>query len=112
MNILSLRFEYDGPKDGNPDDSEESMAAQKALSSAEKIVEEALTSLDLNWKHQYCWPDGSLLKWVKTDLDEKELQALLTATLPDDVQISNIRIDDPECNPHKCGCDTLREYMK
>ncbi len=103
-------FRYKGPRSN----SATSDAAEKALDDAVKIVNDTLNSLDLKHAHQYCWPDGSLYKYIRSDLDVEALKKKLTNAF--DNIVSNVRLDilvlaDPNEDPAKCDYKTLAEYM-
>jgi hypothetical protein len=94
--------------------------ANQQLIKAEKIVEAALKKTKLNFKHAYCYPDGSLYKYVKTDLTEERLRQVLTNALQGTkVGVGFIYKECPLSDPFKVKkvggqfvkCRTLWEYF-
>lgn len=51
------------------------------LSAALDKVCNALDALNLDHRHEYCWPDGSLLRYIKTDFGIIELTFALMSKL-------------------------------
>jgi len=93
MKIWQVSFYYPGPYCGNPDDSEESLAASDRCFAAESIIRKALDSQGLTHTHAYAWPDGSLYRFVLTqDMTKEALLDLLAQAFPD-VHESGVRPD-------------------
>lgn len=93
----------------------------KLLQAAEAVVERTLKALGLNYKHAYSFPDGSLYKYVKSDLGHTELcQLVIDALAGSDVCVSTVFDELPESNPHKLvrrngewvEFKTLEEYFE
>lgn len=69
-----VSFRYSGPKVGYPVDGEDkSLEASRALSDANRYVEDSLTKAGLPFTHAYCWTDGSLYKYIEVPISEGEL---------------------------------------
>jgi hypothetical protein len=76
MPRYQVQFQYPGPY-GWPEDVDASQAYFKA----EAIVLAALKKLRLEQKHAYGFPDGSMYKYVITDLPQAELEKILKEEL-------------------------------
>jgi hypothetical protein len=73
MKYYMVLFSYPGPFDGTCSSPE----ADEALSLAEKHVETVLKGGNIHFKHAYSWPDGSLYKYVQSELCASALWAIL-----------------------------------
>lgn len=97
----------------NATDSDEN----KALNDANKIVESTLAILGINHRHYYSWPDGTLIKWIESDMELIPLREMLNRTFCNDTRINFIETSNPNLNPykysHKLGREfySLHEYM-
>lgn len=76
--------------------------ANKQLVSAERIVEKLLKEAGITFKHAYSYPDGSLYKYIKTDLDEGQLRQTLERIFQGaEVHVNQIYKSCPMENPYK-----------
>lgn len=71
MNNYIIDFDYKGPKTNVPGSYQE---ADEALEASNRLVEQALDSLNLEWKHEYAWTDGSLYKKVTSSVAQDKLK--------------------------------------
>lgn len=89
----------------------DSREAEEDLYIAEKEVNRILKETKVLFKHAYCWPDGSLYKFVKCTKEELEKVKDAFNNQSDICRIRNIREQEPTTNPYKHGCSTLEEYF-
>lgn len=76
--------------------------ANKQLMEADSTVEKLLKEAGVNSKHAYGYPDGSLYKYIKTDLDEEQLRQTLEKIFQGtDIRISQIYKSCPLEKPYK-----------
>ena len=104
-----VSFIYPGPTSNSIDDTfDESMANLDAG----RIVMNAGKTLQLNMKHAYGWPDGSLWKFIKTDLSIDTIRDSLNLALEDNnISVGVIVEKDPASDPWKAGSKTLEDYF-
>ena len=84
MQYASLDFTYAGPHSGHPDGSPE---ANKALTVANRAVEEAAMERGVEMVHEYheyLWPDGSLFKMIRVPT-EIHREAILILRRADEI---------------------------
>lgn len=89
VNYYILIFGYFGPKSnfgcGGSDE---------ALSNAEKLAEECISKVGYEYRHCYCWPDGSLYKYIRTIHTKNEV--FNNIKIPDSLYLRMIK----EVNPN------------
>ncbi len=61
----------------------------RALGKASAAVEHILSASGCEYLHQYSWPDGSLYKFVRTDLNDAAFRALFDSSLIVHVSMSS-----------------------
>jgi hypothetical protein len=121
MNYYDVGFYYPGQLQNIPLDTE--TQADRDLIAAEKFVEEKLFKSDLTYAHAYSWPDGSLYKYIASELDQGELRNKLRSIFgdgqdPPHISVENIYKSEPTEDPHKfnqatgINYNTLQEYME
>ncbi len=99
-NDISIHFE------------EDEEAESSALSNAMGKVSAVLDKLNIEHKHCYCWPDGSLYQYIRTDKNENELYALINAELLQyNISVADIYPCEPTENPYKAFHKTLQSYF-
>lgn len=117
MAFYILSFGYVGPKSnfgcGESD---------KALSEANGKVETVLTGNGYNWRHAYCWTDGTLHKFISTDkpptvgdaafLHDEISKAIKESATADGVWIRSVAGINDSYDPHKPGYDTVKEFFE
>lgn len=88
--------------------------ASKLLVKYEKLVEDTLAQAGVKFKHSYCWPDGSLYKFIETELEEKDLYTALSKLFENTRVYISAKMfkKEPSDDPHKCGYSTLHNYMQ
>ena len=73
---------------------------------ANEAVEKAMTDLEIEWRHAYTFPDGSLYKYVRTKLSDVDLEcAINTALMDTGINVNHIYAytdTDPD-DPYKPG---------
>jgi hypothetical protein len=67
-NYFNVSFSYQGPTVNIIGEDEFSDRASDAVQKADHIVTDKLKGAGVKFKHAYAWPDGSLYKYVMTDL--------------------------------------------
>lgn len=115
------RFYFGG--DGIHIDFASEEESEKRHACVEAKVEERLDFARYTWRHEYSWPDGSIFKWIETDIDMDRLRADLDAlfkTIEHYVEVI-VTVSDPKEYPYKFRRDkktgkfeevkTLEEYM-
>jgi len=110
---FNVSFSYQGPCVNIIGEDEASNRASDACQKADHIVTDTLKGASVRFKHAYAWPDGSLYKYVMTDLDQPELRQQLNKLFENsEVSISTIYESKPEDDPWKCGIKTVAEYFE
>lgn len=71
MNYFTVEFYYQGPFANFPDST--THPEMQRLSAAESKAELGLVLNKIQFKHAYSWPDGSLYKYIRTELSEEEM---------------------------------------
>lgn len=71
-----VQFDYNPTVTVNSpeDDDPETARASKELADADKLVEEIAARNNLEIIHAYSWPDGSLVKHLRSELSEEEIK--------------------------------------
>lgn len=75
MNYYNIAFYYPGPYYNHPDDLSD--IAMTRINSYPKQASDLLESFGFKNKHSYIWTDGSLFRYVETELSRKEVQDIL-----------------------------------
>lgn len=75
MKYYNIGFYYPAPYYNNPDDLPD--VAMTRLNTYPKLASSLLDSLGFKNKHSYVWTDGSLYRYIKTELSRKEVQDTL-----------------------------------
>ena len=108
MKYYMIDFGYDGPI-GDCEDID----ASKANCDADKKVHVAAKALGFNMLHAYSWPDGSLYKYMMSDLSIQELKAAFDSQLNDSgVSANSITERHADEDPYKAYYKTLKEYFE
>ena len=103
----TLRYDMDCVPEGEVSES------SKALSKYDTLVEDTLKAGGYNVKHSYCWPDGSLYKYIESGLGKDELKKQLNKLFDETrIYVSDISERSPGDNPGKCHHSTLESYMR
>jgi len=106
--IYCASFYYPGPYCGVSCEGE---AENKRLHSAEEYVEEQLRNHDIKFRHAYSWPDGSLYKYIQSDLELSALREQLLKFLGvGEVRLCQLDVTDPQEKPWKYNRRTRQEY--
>ena len=109
MPFYSVAFGYDGPTEVICSDE---TAAARALDKACSKVEQSLSEANICSKHQYAWTDGSLYRYVKSDLNNAGLRVALRQIFPTpELCVLSVDEVDPNSNPWKVGCKTVEEFF-
>ena len=111
MNYFHFEFNYDGSIVNIVSDNDATHKASADLSAASNKAKEALNNLNIENLHAYAWPDGSLYRFVRTEMEENELWKAVNQALPEGVRISRIYSASADDDPHKMNCKTLEEYF-
>lgn len=108
MKYYMIDFDYDWPSCGIIPDKESSLANRKA----DIKVNAAAKRLGINMLHAYSWPDGSLYKYIKTELSADEVRMALDSQLYDSgVSVNSITERSGDEDPYKAYSKTLKEYF-
>lgn len=89
MNYFSVSFLYRAAQRGvsvpglHISFSVDEEAETEKLFAAEKKVKTLLDKENLEFRHEYSYPDGSLYRFVRSELSQNELEDKLKALLPD-----------------------------
>lgn len=109
MNYYSVAFRYDGRTEVICGSDEN---ASHALDKACSEVETALSEANICSKHQYAWTDGSLYRYVKSDLNLEKVSVMLRQIFhTPELCILSVDEVDPSSNPWKVGCKTVEEFF-
>ena len=97
MNYYHIEFFYPGPYVGFPGDDEESIAASRVNHRADDKVAEAANKIGVEMVHAYAWPDGSLYKFFRCNLEINDLRQALNKELKkDDMAVAGIWVENAE----------------
>lgn len=112
VNYFSISFAYKGRKCNFPIDEDHDPSLK--LLAAEKAVEKLFETLKIDFLHEYSWPDGSLYKYVRTELDSETLKSKLCSQLSNYPELVSIYINEvnPNTNPWKHGYSTVKKYFE
>ena len=113
MAYFIVEFSYTGPRVNIISDNKATDDASDALIAADQLVMDKLQlEQGIQCKHAYSWPDGSLYKYVKTDLEQEQLTQLLNRVFEGSgIQVTSVAANQPGDDPMKHGCRTLDEYF-
>lgn len=113
MNYFSIEFHYSGPKGMGADESFNDSPIHKALADAEIHVVTKLAEAGIDWRHEYSWPDGSLYKFVRSNLPREELlESLRKLINKDDVNVASVTEISPNKDPLKHDFSTVKSYFE
>ena len=108
MNYFMVQFGYDGPRSNFPESKKANDACWKAGDQAEALLR---SIPGIKVAHAYSWPDGSCYKYACGDMSKDELYQEAHKRLTEFLYSVLVTEQDPEKDPFKCGCETLREYL-
>jgi len=112
MNYFSAEFGYSGSVVNIVSENEATKRADADLTKAIQEVEGALDRAGVEHLHAYAWPDGSLYRFIRTELDWPELHDKISAELGENLNLLSVYNKNPSDNPYKFGCPTLKDYFE
>lgn len=117
MTYYNVGFKYVGPRVNilGDDDDPATLAADKALREAEKMLSDALAAADIDFRHAYAWPDGSLYKFVRTERSQTDLISDIELALKPHaarIGIGEVLAIDSAHDPQKSDVRTVAEYFE
>ena len=108
MNYFMVQFGYDGPTSNFTEGVAADEACQTASDEAEAILQD-IPGIEI--AHAYGWPDGSCYKYARGKMTERELYQEASKRLQGLLYTVLVTPVDPDRDPFKANCKTLREYM-
>ena len=116
MNYYTVAFCYPVPEVNDMDcDPNKVSNVSIVLSKYDELAEKAGRLAGLNIKHSYGWPDGSLYKYVQTELDHDAVKKLINAELQKmapEMWVSHVQKTCPAFNPYKYLYATIHNFME
>jgi hypothetical protein len=112
MNYFQLGFGYVGSIVTIVSENKATHKASVELEAAIQKVMEALDAIEVEHLHAYAWPDGSLYRFIRTEMGEQELCTKINEALGEGLCIEDVYVQSPEKDPYKGNCNTLEEYFE
>lgn len=119
MNYFSVSFAYKAAVRGfggggfHVSLSVDELAESHKLTEAMRVAQSAMELLKIEHRHEYCWPDGSLYYYARTEYSYADLFYLLSLASVIPVKLIPCEEDEPSGKYGSNGeKTTLVEYFK